>query len=170
MSATLVGSLNAGLLCPEIMLSIGFAAPQLQASLTAALAIQASVSITPPTLAVQLQAMLTVIAEIQAALEAGIALGLPGVSISVSAAAELVLQARLALGNLTILIELLGGPSMFVYSLSGGTVANMGTDITAGVIADPPPGLAPGDPVSGILLGASPGAWAGVAPFFGGVP
>ena len=68
MSATLVGSLNAGLLCPEIMLSIGFAAPQLQASLTAALAIQASIGVTPPTLAVQLEAMLTVITEIQAAL------------------------------------------------------------------------------------------------------
>ena len=169
MSATLVGSLNAGLLCPEIMLSIGFAAPQLQASLTAALAIQASVGITPPTLVVQLQAMVTAIAQIEAALTAGIALGLPGVSISVSAAAELVLQARLALGNLTILIGLLNGPAMFVYQYSGGDVATLGTDLAAGLVAQPPPGLAPGDPVSGILLGASPGGWAGISAFFGGI-
>ena len=168
MSTTLQGSLNAGLLCPEVTASISFAGAQLEANLTAALAIQASVSITPPTLTAQLTAMLAVMTEIQAALEAGITLGLPGVSISVAAAAELVAKAQLSLGNLSILLGLLGGPSMFVYSYSGGTVASLGADITAGMVAQPPPGLAPGDPVSGILVGASPGAWAGISPYFGG--
>jgi hypothetical protein len=170
MTAALVGDLNAAALCPEIMLSIGFAAPQLQASLTAALAIQASVSITPPTLAVQLEAMLAVIANIQVAIEAGISLGLPGVSISVSAAAELVATATLALGNLSILIGLLGGPSFFVYEFSGGTVSTIGSDLATAITATPPPGLTGASAVSGILIGAAPTPWLAVKPFFGGVP
>jgi hypothetical protein len=169
MTATLVGSFNAGVLCPDVSLSIGLAGAQLEANLNAALAVQASIGITPPTLAVQLTAMLAAMASIQAALQAGIALGLPGVSISVSVAAELVAKAELALGNLSILIGLLGGPSMFVYSYSGGTVATIGADVAAGLTGSPPPGLAPTDPVSGILVGASPGAWAGISPYFGGI-
>jgi hypothetical protein len=169
MSALLVGSLNAGLLCPEVELSIGLAGAQLEANLTAALAIQASVSVTPPTLVAQLTAMLAVMTEIQAALQAGIALGLPGVSISVSAAATLVANAQLALGNLSILIALLGGPSMFVYSYSGGTVSTIGSDLSAGITASPPPGLLPSDPVRGLLVGASPGGWTGISPYFGGL-
>lgn len=169
MSASFVAELNAGALCPDVALSIGLAGSQLEANLTASLAIQASVGVTPPTLAVQLTAMLAVIAEIQAALSAGITIGLPGVSISVSVAAALVAKAQLELGNLSILLSLLGGPAAFVYSYSGGTLSTIGSDLSAAITATPPPGLTGASPVSGILLGASPGAWAGIAPFFGGL-
>ncbi len=165
MSATLVGSLNAGELNPITLQCLGVAGAQLQANLTAALALQAQVHVGVKPLAVQLAA----IVEAEAVIEAGIALGLPGVTFSVSAAASLVANARLALGLLGELTALLGGPAAFVYSFSNGTVATLGADLSAGLVAHPPPGLVPSSSVAGLLIGAGATAWATISPYYGGL-
>lgn len=166
MSSTLVGSLNAGALNPITLQTLGIAGAQLQASLNAALALQVQAHVGAPPLPLQLTALL----QAEAAIRAGIALGLPGVTFSVTAAASLVAAARLALGNLGLLTAMLGGPSMYVYSYSGGTIATLGADIGAGLVAQPPPGLVPSSATAGILLGAGVTAWATIKPYFGGVP
>lgn len=166
MSATLIGSLNAGELNPICLQTLGAAGAQLSAQLAAALALQAQVSIgvTP------LSAQLVVLEEVAIALEASIALGLPGVTFSVSMAAALVASIRVQIGLLGQLTLLLGGPAMFVYSYSGGTVSTLGADLTAGIAGSPPPGLTGASAVTGILLGAGATAWLGIGPYFGGVP
>lgn len=166
MTSTLVGSLNMGELSPICLQCLGAAGAQLQANLNGALALEAQVHVGVRPLALQLQAL----TEVEAVIEAGIALGLPGVTFSVSAAAQLVANARLALGLLGQLTALLGGPSAYVYSYSGGTVATLGADLSAGLVAQPPPGLLPASATAGILVGAGATAWLGVKPFFGGVP
>jgi hypothetical protein len=165
-SATLVGNLNAGALNPITLQCLGLAGAKLQADLNAALSLQAQVHVGVKPLQVQLAA----IVEAEAVIAAGIALGLPGVTFSVSAAAALVVNARLALGLLGPLTAMLGGPAMYVYSYSGGTIATLGADIGAGLVAQPPPGLVPSSACAGILLGAGATAWVSVKPYFGGVP
>ena len=165
MTATLVGGLNMGQLNPISLQCLGVAGASLQANLNAALALQAQVQVGVKPLAVQLAA----IAEAETVIEAGIALGLPGVTFSVSAAADLVASARLALGLLGELTALLGGPAAFVYQYSGGTVATLGADLTAGIAAQPPPGLVPSSDVAGLLIGAGVTDWLSINPYFGGL-
>lgn len=166
MSATLIGSLNAGQLNPICVQTLGSAGAQLSAQLTAALALQAQVTVGVPSLATQLQ----VLEEAAVAISAGIAQGLPGVTFSVSMAATLVASLQAQLGLLGQLTALLGGPAMFVYSYSGGTVSTLGADLTAGIAGSPPPGLVGSSAVAGILLGAGATAWLSIKPYFGGVP
>jgi hypothetical protein len=166
MSAALVGSLNAGGLNPLSLSVLGLAGAQLQANLTGALSLQAQASLGAPPLTAQLQSLL----EAVAALEAGIALGLPGVTFSVSAAAAVVADAQAKLGGLGALLALLGGPSMFVYAYAGGTVATLGADLSAAIVAEPPPGLVGSSQVAGLLIGAGATVWAtAISPYFGGL-
>ena len=165
MTAHLVGSLNAAGLNPIVASCMLPAGASLQASLTASLALSAQASIGAPPLTSQL----TALAEATAAVEAGIALGLPGVTFSVSAAANLVAQARLNLGLLGQLTALLGGPAMYVYAYSGGTVSTLGADISTALTAQPPPGLIPASACTGLLIGAGATAWVGIGPYFGGI-
>jgi hypothetical protein len=164
-TATLVGNLSAGLLNPITLSCLGVAGAQLQANLNAALALQAQVTVGVKPLSVQLAALV----EAEAVIQAGIAAGLPGVSFSVSAAANLVAQARLALGLLGELTAYLAGPELFVYEFSGGTVSSLGSDLSAGIAGSPPPGLLPGSAVAGVLVGAGASAWVGIKPYFGGL-
>ena len=165
MTATLIGSLNAGQLNPITLQCLGVAGAKLSADLAAAIALQAQVTIGVKPLTVQLAA----IAEAEAVIAAGIALGLPGVTFSVSAAASLVAQARLALGLLGQLTALLGGPAGYAYQYSGGTVATLGADLSAGLVAQPPPGLVPASACAGLLIGAGATAWATISPYYGGL-
>ena len=165
MTATLIGSLNPGEINPITLQCLGVAGAQLNANLAAALALQAQVHVGVKPLSVQLAA----IAEAETVIAAGIALGLPGVTFSVSAAADLVASARLSLGLLGRLTALLGGPSAFVYAYSGGTVATLGADLSAGLVASPPPGLVPSSSVAGLLIGAGATAWATLSPYYGGL-
>jgi hypothetical protein len=166
-TAVLVGSLTAGELNPPTLTATASVEAQLSANLTAALALQAQASLGAPPLTVQLAAVV----EAEAALNLGISLGLPGVTFSISAAAALVAAAQLALGNLTVLVNLLAGPSggMFVYSYAGGTLSSLGSDLTSALSSTPPPGLPGSTPVAGILVGASASSWATVSPYFGGL-
>jgi hypothetical protein len=165
MTATLVGSLNPGLLNPISLSCLGAAGAQLSAQLTGALNLQAQVAVTPPTLALQLEALLSAVAQLQA----GIALGLPAVSFSVTQAAALVASIEAQIGLLGVLTALLGGPAMYVYEYSGGTVSTLGTDIAAGLSGSPPPGLVPSSSVAGLLIGAGVTDWVTLSPYFGGL-
>lgn len=164
MTATFVADLNAGGLCPPVLVGLGPAGAQLEANLSAALALQVQASIGAPPLAVQLanlEAVAAVIAE-------GVALGLPGITFSISAAASLVASAQAALGALAGLTAMLGGPAMYVYSYSS-TVGTIGSDLSTAISGTPPPGLVPSSACAGILVGAGVTAWATIKPFFGGL-
>lgn len=166
MGAALVGEMSLGVLNPAVELALAPAGAQLTGNVTAALSLQASLDVAFPTLAVQLDTLINVTIP---SLQEGIALGLPGVTFSASAAAALVAKAELALGNLKILIGLLSGGNVFVYSFSGGTVSTIGSDLATAIAAQPPPGLSSGSGASGILIGASPSAWSTVSAYFGGL-
>lgn len=166
MTATLVGAVTTpGALNPLVLQTLGLAGAQLQGNLTGALALQAQVQVGVPSLPQQLANLI----HAEAVIAVGISEGLPGVTFSVSMAADLVAAARLALGNLGTLTALLGAPSMFCYEYSGGTVLSLGADIAAGLVAQPPPGLVPLSSVAGVLVGAGATAWIGVRPYFGGL-
>jgi hypothetical protein len=165
MSAVLIGELGLGVLNPLTLEATADVSAGLNAQLTGALALQAQVAITPPTLAVQLAALLKVVAQ----LEASIALGLPGISFSASAAAALVAKIEAEIGVLFELTALLMGASVFVYSYSGGTVSTIGSDLSSAIATSPPPGLIGSSPVTGLLLGASAPVWPTIAPYFGGL-
>ena len=164
MTCTLVGDVTIGALNPIVLSSLGSAGTQLAGNVTAALALQAQASIGAPPLTEQLAAMQAAVSS----LEQGIALGLPGVTFSVSDASALVVAARAALGTLGTLVGLMSA-SVYCYEYSGGIVTNLGSDISSGVTGSPPPGLSGGTIVAGVLVGAQATAWAGISPYFGGL-
>jgi hypothetical protein len=166
MSAAFVAALSAGGLNPLSLTVLGTAGAQLSANLTAALSLEAQVSVGATTLATQLVALL----EAAAAIEIGIAQGLPGITFSVSAAAQLVAAAQLGLGLLGELTVLLGGPAMYVYKYSGGTVSTIGSDLSTAITGHPPPGLTGASACTGLLVGAGATVWAsGISPYFGSI-
>ena len=166
MTATLVGAVTTpGALNPIVLQTLGLAGAQLQGNLTGALALQAQVQIGVPSLPQQLANLI----HAEAAISVGIAQGLPGVTFSVSMAADLVAAARLALGNLGQLTALLGAPALFCYEISGGNLSHMGSDLSTAIAGTPPPGLVPLSSVAGVLVGAGATAWVGIKPYFGGL-
>jgi len=76
MTATLVGQVSIGQCVPTTASLVGASLTQLQAQLVGAIAAQAHIAITPPTLATSLTAALALVES----LKASIALGLPGVN------------------------------------------------------------------------------------------
>ena len=77
MSATLIGELGLGALNPLTLSATANVSAGLSAQLSGALALQAQVAIAPPSLSVQLAALVEVVAQLQASIE----LGLPGIAL-----------------------------------------------------------------------------------------
>ena len=160
MALSYVGSLPFPLLCPSVQLSIGVPAISLNASLTGALALNASLSVSPPTIEVYLSAL----AELQTQLELGISLGVPSVSFGVTVeaglAAALALVAQLELGfSLLVVLEGLLTASIGMYAYTYNDIASsFGAAVTSELATEWPDGAPTTANCNAIIFGAASSA------------
>ena len=150
MALTYVAELSLPLLCPSVQLSMGVPAISLNAQLTGNLALNASFSVSPPTVAIYLAAL----ESIQLQLNAAITAGLPSISFSLSDTLTLIADLDLAFGLLVTLEGLLGASiGMYAFTWAGTGVA-MGAALTAELATQWPDGAPSAGACNAIILGA----------------
>jgi hypothetical protein len=178
-TANRVGELTIGGCVPlalaakaQLDLALGVELPSLQARLAGLLALQARLSLTPPSLAASLDLALKLVA----ALQASIALGLPGISFQLQAAAALIAQIELDLGKLqgsaafaASLGLLLGAPGVFAYVYHG-QVGHVGSELQTEINAAPPGGSPIAQADALLLLTAMPATWTSMEAVFKTAP
>jgi hypothetical protein len=166
-------------LCASIMASVGLPAVAVGASFAGALALNASLSVTPP----DLTAILALLTDFQAQATVAIGLGLPSFSYDLSLSLQLVAQLEAALVVLLEVEALLALPVTIPWM----TYVGPGTTLGATVIAEPiltpitsaivlaavdiPTLTSPSDQVRGLLNGltfpSSAGTESGIVSTFG---
>ena len=130
---------------------MGEASVAIDAQLQGAIALQASLSITPPTIAATLEALAT----FEASLVAAADLGLPQVSFDLDACASLIASINASYGFLAALGGLLGDQTVGVYAYTyTGAADAMGGEITAELGTEWPDGFPSSSPCTAIVLGA----------------
>lgn len=131
------GGLTLGQCVPPANAAAVALAADITPKLEGAIALQTSLTLTPPSLATNLTAAMDLVTSLQAS----ITLGLPGVDFQLLAVAELIatLEAQFAL--VVELQNVLGTAGVYAYSLTG-AVGNFGTEVQAelggGVAGGPP--------------------------------
>ncbi len=151
-----------------ISASVGLVLPSIQAQITGLIELQARLTLTPPTLAANLDAAIALVA----ALEASISVGVPGVDFQLAAVAELLASLQLSLGALNaqlafaLNLEVLfgtGGVLMYHYSGTADGIVVAAQSSFASL-----PGVDPATPVGGVfLIATTPGAAAAMDLIFG---
>lgn len=139
----------------------------IQAQLDAALAVQANVQVSPPTLAVTLEAL----ASFAAYLKTTIAIGPPSVQAAISATANLAASISAQFGLLVQLGALLSSPgALFCYTYSGLGNA-FGAALTTALASTWGDGVTPtsGACVAPILATTDSFTWTTMTSFFGGL-
>jgi hypothetical protein len=151
----IISPVGPGGLCPVVGLSVGGPSLTLSASLTGALALNASFSATPPTYAIYLAAL----EELYAELSLGVSLGVPSCSfgadvsagIAVNADIEASLNASLSL-YLPSLLGLLSA-SIGVYAFTYvGPASGLGATLTTELASTWPDGAPTSGPCDAIIL------------------
>ena len=102
-----------GAICPIVVTGTAERRRRSFRRILPALALQASLSITPPTVAEQI----TILTEFLAQLTAGVTLGVPSVSFNLSACADLIAAINASIGVLVTLQGLLATAGVFAYHL-----------------------------------------------------
>lgn len=127
---------NGDPLVPLVMRAIGQVAIDISAAITGAINLSLQLSITPPTLALTLEALL----QLQAALSLGIAFTFPSVSFDFSASLQLIADLQLALVlvlQLQALIQLdLSASSIVGVGYDAVTAIGSGTVLAAGLASE----------------------------------
>lgn len=169
MALSYVGSLTLSALAPSVYLSIGEVAISLNAALQGNLALNASLSASPPTLATVLAASANFSAELAAAASA--IPPVPNVSFSLSDCATLTANLNASLGLLVTLEGLLAA-SIGCYAFGYTGVANaLGAAVTTELATQWPDGSPSSGASNAMLFGAvSSIAQTQLAAFLGGVP
>lgn len=159
------GKLEIGAICPIVVTGTADAAAQLQANLTGALALEASLSITPPSVAEQI----TILTEFLAQLTAGVTLGVPSVSFNLAACTDLIASINASIGVLVTLQGLLGTAGVFAYTYDGAADA-LGAALTTELATQWPDGTPSTDHANAVILGTTDsGVWTDMLAFFGGL-
>ncbi len=160
---TLVGEVSIGALCPLVVGATADVFAELQAKLAGLVQLSATLTVTPPTLAANLQAAIALVAALTLAIEAG----LPGIDFQITAVAALIASVE---ANLVLLLQLqeVLGAELYVYTYSG-TAVGFGPAVTNALIGGWPDGSSPASPAAAIVLVATtPAARVGMTAFFGG--
>lgn len=162
---TYFSNANLNLLCGLAVESTGNVIADLNARLNGALALSASLTLHPPTLSGSLDAVIALLASLEAALE----LGLPGVSFQLEAVAK----AKAALeAQLSLLFEFtasMSGGGAYVYTYSG-PGNGLGAALTSELATSWPGGAGSDLPANALVLGTTSGAtWTAMSSFFGGI-
>ncbi len=135
MSAEIVGNVSIGQCIPTTASLAAQALAKLQADLSGALALQAAIGITPPTIAGSISAALQLAAELQASLE----LGLPGINVDLSAMLAVIADLNAQLAILLALSLTLGTAGVYVLTHSGDS-PTFGPEMQAQIATIAPPG------------------------------
>lgn len=99
MALTYLGSLTVGAINPALGASLAIVLPKLQAELAAAVAAKASIEVTPMTIALSLDLAGRLVADIQAAIALGVQW--PSISVQLQLYLDLIASIQLSLGLLT---------------------------------------------------------------------
>lgn len=168
MALTYVDQLFLPACVPSVQLSIGLPAIALNASLQGALSLNASLSITPPTIALYLAALV----ELEAQISLGIALGLPSVSFDFAATVDLVAQLELAFALLLDLEVLLAASiGMYAYTYTG-VGSSLGAAVTTELASAWPDSQPTNTATTAMIFGADasiPGADDTISGFMNGL-
>lgn len=162
---TFLGSQSLGAICPFAVTTvngmIALLLPKLSAQLAGLLALQASLSVSPPTLS----ANLSVATQLLATLQASVRLGLPGIDFQVSAVAALLAKLQIDIAGLVLPpIFATAGIDLYAYD---GTPADFGGLVAAQLGGGLPGGTPPAGHCNALLLVAeSPAVWAAMQTFF----
>jgi hypothetical protein len=142
-----------------IAASVGLVMPQISAQIAGLIELQTRLTLTPPTLAANLQAVIG----LQAALEAAITIGVPGIDIQLAAVAELLATLNASIGALeaqlafSVSLDALfgtGGVLMYAYSGTADGIVDAAQSAFASL-----PGVDPATSVGGVfLIATTPGA------------
>lgn len=172
MAFNYVALLPIPLLAPSVNLSIGSPAIGIECSFSGALALNASLSITPPTVALYLAALET----IQASISAGISLNVPscsfGVTVEAGLVAALALIAELELAfSLLVTLEGLLNASIGMYAFSYSGLGNgLGAALTTELATQWPDGAPTAGSCNALVFGAvSPIAQTQIQKFLNGL-
>ena len=142
-----IAELPIPLLCPSMMLAMGDVSAQLSVELTGALALHASLSVSPPTMEVYLAA------EIEA--QAQVELALPTVAFDASVSASLEAPLSLSLSLLPSLSALLSS-GIHLYALTyEGTGVGLGAALTSALANVWPDGAPSSGACQAVILGAA---------------
>jgi hypothetical protein len=165
-SLTYVALLPLPLLCPSVQLSIGVPAISLNASFNGAVALNASLTVTPPTVALYLSQL----ESLQAQLSLGISLGAPSVSFTLSDTLTLVASLEAAFSLLVTLEGLLNASiGMYAFTYSG-IASGMGAALTTELATQWPDSAPTSTATNAIILGAvAPIAQTQLAAFLNGL-
>jgi hypothetical protein len=173
---TYVGSLSLGQCVPlalaasaQLSASIGIVLPKLQAELAGLLALQANLTIHPPSIAANIDVVLQLLAGLQTSLT----LGLPGIDFQIAAVLELVAKIQVDLGSLSASLSfglnlqvILGALAIDLYVYEGAARQlgpALGQQLTNGL----PSGTGPNHPCNAIVLATeSPVTWGAMSKFF----
>lgn len=164
MSLSYKGKLSIGGLSP---LSVGASAAAfatLSAQVAGLISLQARLTVTPPTLALNISLVTQLLADLQAALT----LGLPGVDFQIAACAAAVVSLEAQLALIAQLTATFGVPGIYVYSYDGPAVA-LGPALTSELAVMWPDGVSTALHSNALVLGTvTPAAWTAMGTFFGG--
>lgn len=174
--AAYVGALSLGQACPvalaasaQLSASVGLVLPGLQAQLTGLLALQASIAVSPPSLATNLSLAQQLVAGLTVAISAG----LPGVDFQALAVAGQLAAIQAQIGSLSgvaslggTIAALLGAVGVYVYAYSG-TADGIGPAMSAATSSGFPGAGGPSQPSNAIVLATvTPATWAAMQTFF----
>lgn len=153
MALTYLGSKTVGDCVPAGVTVVADALVELNAKLAATLAAQASLSVTPPTIALNLRLLL----DLQAQIAAQIALGieLPTISLQLSVLFDLIAALNLQINFLLALQVAFGTAGIHAYAYDG-AASGLGPSLPSSF-----PGGTPGDHTNALVLATTvPAAWA----------
>lgn len=162
---TYKGSVSIGGLCPAVVAAQAAVLANLNARIAGLIALQARLSLQPPSFALGLDAAAALKAGIEAAITGGVVF--PGVDVQIAALAALVatLEAQIAL---LIPGAILGAGGVYVWEFDG-TGPELGPLLTNALATQWPDGASPLLPANAIVLATTIGAtWAAMKTFFGG--
>lgn len=139
MSAELIGQLSVGQCVPTTASLVAQAMVELNAKIAGILAIQASLTITPPSLGLQLTAALNLVAALEAQIALGLTLELPAIQVDLTVMLSVLADLNASLAALLALSLALGTAGVYVIKQSGAS-RTYGTEMQAVVSSIAPPG------------------------------
>jgi len=138
-TAELVGQVSVGQCVPTTASLVATSVAELSAKIAGALALQAQITLTPPTLATQITSVAALLASLEAQLAISISLGLPEVSVDLTVMLAVLAELQASLAALAALTVTLGTAGVYVI-VHNGDAATHGSEVQAIVDGIAPPG------------------------------
>lgn len=119
MAAELIGQVSVGQCVPATAALVAQMTAELNAKIAGILALQAQVTVTPPTLAASLEAAVALVAALEAQIALSLSLGLPEVSVDLTVVASVLAELNASLAALVTLTLAMGTSGVYVITHQG---------------------------------------------------